>query len=224
MSKELSDVRLSDLLPDSIAQDDNVRHSAEALDKQLLDITSAVDLPSIYVSIDKLTSTQLDNVAYGWDASVWRDSWPTSLKRSVLKNVICEKRKRGTLRAVKDAVSSIGSAATIKEWWQMEPKGKPHTFTIEATLEDIEGTLDSEMQEDLFALINDAKPVRSHYTFVLVRHLVGKLGFVGAVRPVVYARIRSDKASSIGGEIGVTGEIRPVTYARFRFLDAVRKQ
>lgn len=65
MSKELAEVRLSDLLPDSIAQDDNVRHSATALDKQLLDMTVAVDLPSIYVSIDKLTSTQLDHVAYG---------------------------------------------------------------------------------------------------------------------------------------------------------------
>lgn len=193
MSKGLADVRLSDLLPDSIAQDDNVRHSAEALDKQLLDMTSAVDLPSIYVSIDRLTSTQLDHVAYGWDASVWRDSWPVSMKRSVLKNVVREKRKKGTLRAVKDAVASIGSAATIKEWWQQEPKGTPHTFEIQATLGNIEGTLDSEMQEDLFALIDDAKPVRSHYTFVLVRQLQGGMGVDGYLRPVAYSRIRSEE-------------------------------
>lgn len=193
MSKGLADVRLSDLLPDSIAQDDNVRHSAEALDKQLLDMTSAVDLPSIYVSIDRLTSTQLDHVAYGWDASVWRDSWPVSMKRSVLKNVVREKRKKGTLRAVKDAVASIGSGATIKEWWQQEPKGTPHTFEIQATLGNIEGTLDSEMQEDLFALIDDAKPVRSHYTFVLVRQLQGGMGVDGYLRPVAYSRIRSEE-------------------------------
>lgn len=193
MSKGLAEVRLSDLLPDSIAQDDNVRHSAEALDKQLLDMTSAVDLPSIYVSIDRLTSTQLDHVAYGWDASVWRDSWPVSMKRSVLKNVVREKRKKGTLRAVKDAVASIGSAATIKEWWQQEPKGTPHTFEIQATLGNIEGTLDSEMQEDLFALIDDAKPVRSHYTFVLVRQLQGGMGVDGYLRPVAYSRIRSEE-------------------------------
>jgi phage tail P2-like protein len=193
MSKGLADVRLSDLLPDSIAQDDNVRHSAEALDKQLLDMTSAVDLPSIYVSIDRLTSTQLDHVAYGWDASVWRDLWPVSMKRSVLKNVVREKRKKGTLRAVKDAVASIGSAATIKEWWQQEPKGTPHTFEIQATLGNIEGTLDSEMQEDLFALIDDAKPVRSHYTFVLVRQLQGGMGVDGYLRPVAYSRIRSEE-------------------------------
>lgn len=193
MSKGLADVRLSDLLPDSIAQDDNVKHSATALDKQLLDMTAAVDLPSIYVSIDKLTSTQLDHVAYGWDASVWRDSWPVALKRGVLKNVVREKRKKGTLRAVKDAVSSIGSAATIKEWWQQEPKGTPHTFEIRATLGNIDGTLDAEMQEDLFALIDDAKPVRSHYTFVLVRQLQGGMGVDGYLRPVAYSRIRSEE-------------------------------
>lgn len=192
MSKELKDVRLSDLLPDSIAHDPDVKHSAASIDAQLLDMSAAVDLPSIYVSIDKLTSRQLDHVAYGWDASVWRDSWPISLKRSVLKNVICEKRKRGTLSAVKDAVSSIGSAATIEEWWQQEPKGTPHTFTICATLAKIDGTLDTEMQEDLFGLIDDAKPVRSHYDFVLIRRLDGQIGMAGALRPVTYARIRAD--------------------------------
>ena len=212
MSKGLADVRLSDLLPDSIAQDDNVRHSAEALDKQLLDMTSAVDLPSIYVSIDKLTSTQLDHVAYGWDASVWRDSWPVSMKRSVLKNIVREKRKKGTLRAVKDAVASIGSAATIKEWWQQEPKGTPHTFEIQATLGNIEGTLDSEMQEDLFALIDDAKPVRSHYTFVLVRQLQGGMGVDGYLRPVAYSRIRSEAVESadVDAVAGVFVAARPI--------------
>lgn len=212
MSKELAEVRLSDLLPDSIAQDDNVRHSATALDKQLLDMTAAVDLPSIYVSIDKLTSTQLDHVAYGWDASVWRDSWPVSMKRNVLKNVVREKRKKGTLRAVKDAVASIGSAATIKEWWQQEPKGTPHTFEIQATLGNIEGTLDSEMQEDLFALIDDAKPVRSHYTFVLVRQLQGGMGVDGYLRPVAYSRIRSEAVESadVDAVAGVFVAARPI--------------
>ena len=212
MSKGLADVRLSDLLPDSIAQDDNVKHSATARDKQLLDMMAAVDLPSIYVSIDKLTSAQLDHVAYGWDASVWRDSWPVALKRSVLKNVVREKRKKGTLRAVKDAVSSIGSAATIKEWWQQEPKGTPHTFEIQATLGNIDGTLDAEMQEDLFALIDDAKPVRSHYTFVLVRQLQGGMGVDGYLRPVAYARIRSEEIVSrdIDAAVGIFVGARPI--------------
>ena len=197
MSKSLADVRLSDLLPDSIAQDGDVKAGAVALDKQLLDMTGAVDLPSIYVSIDRLTSAQLDHVAYGWDASVWRDSWPISLKRSILKNVVREKRKKGTRRAVEEAVESIQGAATIQEWWEMEPKGEPHTFTVFATLGKIDGTIDSELQDDLIALINDAKPVRSHFHFVVVKNLLGRFGFHGSLRPVPYGRIRSETRESV---------------------------
>lgn len=191
MSKGLADIRLSDLLPDSIARDGDVKAGAVALDKQLLDMTGAVDLPSIYVSIDNLTSSQLDHVACGWDASVWRDSWPIALKRSILKNVVREKRKKGTRRAVEEAVESIQGAATIQEWWEMEPKGEPHTFTVFATLGKIDGTIDSELQDDLIALINDAKPVRSHFDFVVVKNLLGRFGFHGSLRPVAYGRIRS---------------------------------
>ena len=105
MSKTLEDISLLDLVPDSIKKDPDVEAAAKALDPPLLDMTRALDLPSLYVSIDQMTSEQLDAMAYGWDASVWRDSWPLSLKRSVLKNVVTEKRKKGTVRAVLDALA-----------------------------------------------------------------------------------------------------------------------
>lgn len=191
MSKELVDVRLSDLLPDSIARDDNVKNSATAIEAQLREVSAMTDTPCLYANIDKRTSEQLDHLAYGWDASVWRDYWSIELKRSIIKNVVTEKRKRGTLKAVKDAVASLGSAATIKEWWQLEPKGAPHTFTVSATLSSLNGVLDSEMQEDLFTLIDDAKPARSHYTLVIIRDVKGRLGVTGYIRHVSYARICS---------------------------------
>ena len=61
------------------------------------------------------------------------------------------------------------------------------------------------MQEDLFALIDDAKPVRSHYTFVLVRQLQGGMGVDGYLRPVAYARIRSEEIVSrdIDAAVGI---------------------
>lgn len=95
MSKELAESSLLDLVPDSIAKDPDVSASARSLDVPLRETTGVLDLPSIYVSIDKLTSDQLDHLAYSWDASVWRDSWPLERKRSVIKNVIREKRKKG---------------------------------------------------------------------------------------------------------------------------------
>ena len=176
MSKTLDQTSLLDLVPDSIKRDKSVSSAGKALDPLLQEVTAALDLPSIYVSIDGLSSEQLDHLAYAWDASVWRDSWPIELKRSVVKNVVTEKRKKGTVRAVRDALASIQSAATIKEWWETDPKGTPHTFTIYATLGKIEGVLDAEMQEDLIRLIDDAKPVRSHYTFVIQQQVGGGLG------------------------------------------------
>ena len=196
MSKELVESGLLDVVPDSISKDPDVSSAAKALDVPLLEMTNVIDLPSIYVSIDKLTSDQLDHLAYSWDASVWRDSWPIELKRSIVKQVVQEKRKKGTRKAVEETVEALGSAATIKEWWQQEPKGTPHTFTIFASLGKLDGTLESEMQEDLIALINDAKPVRSHFDFVVVKNLLGRIGWHGSLRPVTYARIRSEQITS----------------------------
>ena len=96
MSKELDKTSLLDLLPDSISKDSDVSAAAKALDIPLREMTGVLDLPSIYVSIDSLTSEQLDHLAYSWDASVWRDSWPIELKRSIVKQVVQEKRKKGT--------------------------------------------------------------------------------------------------------------------------------
>lgn len=197
MSKELVESGLLDVVPDSISKDPDVSSAAKALDVPLLEMTNVIDLPSIYVSIDKLTSDQLDHLAYSWDASVWRDSWPIELKRSIVKQVVQEKRKKGTRKAVEEAVEALGSAATIKEWWQQEPKGTPHTFTIFASLGKLDGALESEMQEDLIALINDAKPVRSHFDFVVVKNLLGRIGWHGSLRPVTYARIRSEQITSV---------------------------
>lgn len=214
MSKELAESSLLDLVPDSIAKDPDVSASARSLDVPLRETTGVLDLPSIYVSIDKLTSDQLDHLAYSWDASVWRDSWPLERKRSVIKNVIREKRKKGTLNAVKAAVASIGSRAVITEWWQKKPKGPPHTFEIEVDMPI--GDFNIEAQEDVFGLIDDAKPVRSHYELLLNNRLDGKVGFIGAAQCASYLCIREpfliDASVSRAVELGCVA--RPTNYSR----------
>lgn len=186
--KNLENVTLGDILPDSIAKDKQVSAAAQAIDPQLRLLALNVDVPAIYASIDKLTSSQLDHIAVQYDLDVWRDSWPVTLKRSILKTAIPIKRKVGTVGAVKDALASIGSAATIIEWWQTEPKGEPHTFTIYATQSEIEGTIDEEMQADLMAMIDDAKPLRSHYKFVMQNQSKTGINVFACVRPCVIAR------------------------------------
>lgn len=187
--KTVNDIKLKDILPDSISSDKNVSAAAEALDPQFKLIADNVEIPALWTSIDKLPSLALDHLAIQYDVSVWRDSWPINLKRSVLKTAISDKRKKGTRAAVLQAIESIGSAGSIVEWWEQTPKGTPGTFKVYATLGKMEGVLDAEMQEDLFALIDDAKPLSAHYDFILQETLKGGVGVYGCMRALTYAKI-----------------------------------
>lgn len=210
--KTLDDVKLSDLLPDSLSKDKVISAAAEAIDPQLKAISEKVDIPSIYANIDNLPSLVLDHLAVQYDVTVWRDSWPLTLKRSVLKTAISDKRKKGTVSAVKSALASISSAAEIVEWWQTNPKGQPHTFTIFATQSKIEGVVDAEMQEDLFALIDDAKPLRSHYSFILQDNLNGGINISGCMRVLTYASVRASGTitEDVTGAMGIVAGVRPI--------------
>jgi phage tail P2-like protein len=210
--KTLDDIKLKDTLPESIAKDENVSAAAEALDPQLKLVAEKVDIPALYVNIDNLSSDVLDHLALQYDISVWRDSWPVALKRSVLKTAISDKRKKGTLGAVKKALESLGSAASVVEWWQTNPKGTPHTFTIYATQSKIEGIIDAEMQEDLIAMLDDAKPLRSHYNFVVQTQVNSGIGVYGCLRVVVYRSVRSVESVmvDIEGTVGMVAASRPI--------------
>lgn len=209
---EIKDVKLSEIIPENLVKDSNVKASAEVLDPSLQDVSRNVDIPSIYIRINSLTSEQLDHMAAAWDASVWRQSWPIQIKRRILNNVILEKRKRGTLGAVKKAIETIASFTSLTEWWQETPKGTPHTFKVIASLNNYEGVLESDLQEDLFGLIDDAKPVRSHYDFILQKRYSGEIGAIGLYRKLAYARVKgvavNSEEASVG--LGVIPAVRPV--------------
>lgn len=210
--KTLDDVKLSDVLPDSISKDENVAASAKAIDPQLKLIAEKIDIPSLYINIDRLESTQLDHLAMQYDVTVWRDSWPVAVKRSVLKTAISEKRKKGTVSAVKNALASVASQATITEWWQKEPKGTPHTFEIVVTQSSIDGLVPTELQEDLISLIDDAKPLRSHYEFIVQRNLTSGINIWGGINHLIYASVRSSGAVTdiATGTLGMMAVSRPI--------------
>lgn len=200
--KTIKDVKLRDITPDSIKDDIAVKAISEAVDPEMYFISENVDIPSIYANIDKLSSLALDHLAEQYDVSTWHEKWNVTLKRSVLKNEISAKRKKGTLYAVKEALKSIGSASSVTEWWQTEPKGIPHTFKINVTVSKIDGILDAEMQENIISLIDDAKPKRSHYEFLLSENMGTTFGFYGCIRPITYKIIRASVSANIIYSVG----------------------
>lgn len=211
--KTIDDISISDLLPSSISDDQRVRNSATAIDPELKRTSGSLYLGAIFANVDKLTSLQLDHLAYSFDLTTWRDSWPLNQKRQVAKTVVAQKCRMGTLSAVKKVLASLGSAVSITEWWEKNPRGEPHTFEVVASISQIDGGLDQGSQEDFFRLLDEAKPVRSHYTFTIVQSLIGQIDISAVVRPVSYARCRAEQAPTTG-QIIVGGVFRPVSYTR----------
>lgn len=186
--KTIDDIKLIDIMPESLRRDKNVAACAASIDNQLHALAGYVDIATLTANIDKLPSGVLDHMAAEYDVTVWRDSWDVATKRSVLKTALSDKRKRGTRGAIVAALASLGSSASIVEWWQQSPKGDPHTFKIYATLPKT-GAIDAEVQEDLIKLIDDAKPLRSHYDFILQQSVDGGVGVCAYLRPLTVARI-----------------------------------
>ena len=187
--KSLSETKLTDLLPPNLAADEDILAKAEAFDAQFGQLVQSIEQPAIYMRIDQMTSLQLDHLAVQYDVSPWRESWSVAMKRSVIRATYMTLCKRGTVEAVKTAVESLGSAVEIVEWWQMEPKGTPHTFKVVTNLGSFDGVVSSDLQNDVMALIDNAKPVRSHYTLELREGLEGGVGTTGLIESYVVARI-----------------------------------
>ena len=187
--KSLSDTKLTDILPPNLAADNDIRAKAVAFDAQFGRLVGSIEQPAIYMRIDELSSLQLDHLAVQYDVSPWRESWPVTMKRNVIRATYMTLCKRGTVESVKIAVEALGSAVQIVEWWQMEPKGAPHTFKVVANLGSFDGVLSSDLQNDVMALIDNAKPVRAHYTLELREALEGGVGTTGLMESSVVARI-----------------------------------
>ena len=209
---DLDEIKLSDVMPDSLSRDKDTANVVVAVDEFLREAAGLVETPAHYVAIDSLSSTALDHLAAQYDVSVWRDTWSLTLKRSVLKTAIQDKRMKGSVAAVKQALASVSSIAIIKEWWELSPKGTPHTFSVIASQSAVDDTFSAEMQEDIAALIDEAKPFRSHYTLSIQNNLSTTLSLSGHVRSAAVSQIVPgiNKTSKVATEFGVMAAVRAI--------------
>lgn len=112
-----------------------------------------------------------------WALSVdeWDKTWDEATQRRVIAASIGIHRKKGSVAAVRAALTSIGHSSRLIEWWQQEPRGIPHTFRIEVEIEDRgidENTLQS-IERQVFSV----KPVRSHFTTRMIGKTKATLSF-----------------------------------------------
>lgn len=110
----------------------------------------------------------LPYLAWALSVEVWDSSWPETNRRQVLVDAVQVHRRKGTAGAVHRALSAIGFRTDISEWF--EYGGEPHTFKISIFSEDVLGTgfqLDDNLVATVRSLIEDVKPVRSHFMITI---------------------------------------------------------
>lgn len=214
--KRLDEITIADLMPDSISGDSEVSATAQAIDPQLKAISEAVDRPLILAAIDELSAGVLEHLAVQYDVTAWNSAWPIDTKRAVLKTAIADKRKMGTRGAVQRAIEAVAPIATITEWWQ-DTSGEmpPHTFKIDLLQQG--SAVDSETQESVISQVNEAKPVRSHFTFTVEQTAESGFYFAGVIRSIAYARVRSSGITieQMGIQAGVLAAMRGMAIRRF---------
>lgn len=122
-------------------------------------------LEAIAVQIDTLwnpwacPAAFLPWLAWALSVDVWNTDWPEATKRAVIAASYGVHARKGTRRAVNEALAALGFTVGITEWWEAEPEAARFTFTVDAASAE---AITPERQADALAVILAAKNVRSH--------------------------------------------------------------
>lgn len=115
-----------------------------------------------------------------WALSVdeWDTTWTEQEKRDVIQSSLMIHRHKGTIGAVRRALTPLGYLVEVREWWQETPYGEPYTFSV------VMGTGSKPVTADLYdkaeRIVLTYKNLRSHLLKLTVNADVrGKL-FAGA--------------------------------------------
>lgn len=144
--------------------------NSTTLERALADTAELERLaPEVIASLWNSASCQAANLPWlAWALSVdeWDSTWDEATQRRVIAASIEIHRKKGTVGAVKKALTSLGHRGRLIEWWQTTPKGVPHTFTAEVEIGNrgIDEAAVTAIERQIIAV----KPVRSHLSLRLV--------------------------------------------------------
>ena len=112
---------------------------------------------------DSCPADLLPWLAWALSVDEWDSNWNEQTKRELIKASAIIHLKKGTIGAVKDALSAFGYESDIEEWWQHN--GQPHTFKAKVLIDD--RGIDNPLIQQIGATLNAKKRASSHYTLSL---------------------------------------------------------
>lgn len=135
-------------------------------------------------------------LAYALSIDSWNPGWPEQVKRAVIAQAIAIQRKKGTAASVRSVVTAFGGTIALREWWQQDPPGEPHTFDLVLTLNGQGGAPPTaRFVEEVIGEVARTKPARSHFQFTQGLTAAGAAALGGGSRVAVYRRLSLAQAA-----------------------------
>lgn len=166
--------------------------NATSLDKNLESSTARLGSVDIFETSelwnpDTCPADLLPWLAWAEQVDEWSTSWAEQVQRAVIKAQRNVRRTRGTRNSILNAVNALSGSASIREWWEYEPKRAPHTFDI--VLAGGDGYVESELQQSMIRAIDRSKPARSHYTLAVGLNAAAEFNMAAVAHTANYIRM-----------------------------------
>lgn len=151
-----------------------------------------------------------------WALSVdeWDTAWSDAQKRAAIEASYTVHRHKGTVGAVRTALSALGYSIELSEWYQWTPTGTPYTFGVLGELDD-RGLVPG-MYEQIERVALATKNVRSWLAWIRLRRTVDGAFYVGGtticaetieIQPYQLTEIESTGPFYVGGAVITTETI-----------------
>lgn len=125
---KLTDARLTDALPKTLAEQPWVQALAEASRKMRRRVMAYADRTRLFCDIDEASEEALDALAVELQTPLYKNDYPLTVKRQIVKNSMLYYIRSGTRGAVEELLADIYQGAEVAEWF--EYGGEPNYFRV----------------------------------------------------------------------------------------------
>lgn len=125
---KLTDARLTDALPKTLAEQPWVQALAEASRKMRRRVMAYADRTRLFCDIDEASEEALDALAVELQTPLYKNYYPLTVKRQIVKNSMLYYIRSGTRGAVEELLADIYQGAEVEEWF--EYGGEPNYFRV----------------------------------------------------------------------------------------------
>ena len=125
---KLTDARLTDALPKTLAEQPWVQALAEASRKMRRRVMAYADRTRLFCDIGEASEEALDALAVELQTPLYKNDYPLTVKRQIIKNSMLYYIRSGTRGAIEELLADIYQGAEVEEWF--EYGGKPNYFRV----------------------------------------------------------------------------------------------